>query len=487
MPLGFERINERTQRPNALINFIKPLPGIDHDLALDFLNRVAAIVYPVMKRNHIAVMALEEFPANREFVGRNFNAGEVVQLVLKAPGGAWLPFKHVQMVMMHELAHCKQMNHSGAFWKIRDAYAAELRELWERRYIGEGMWGRGTSLLSGRYETETMPAAGGEVKQLCGGTYRSGRGKRKRKAEKEKMSYAERQQRRILKKFGAGGSALGADEEIKAKLENGKKSKGKPRVAGSARGRELRAAAALARFDQAKKVEVKVEDRSESESDSDYDEGSSQIADIDIDGKRMTDGKGRGLVKVCEGEDDDTNAHREMDEIYSFNYIHHEDPPSLQSKPKKLMDLDEDQTTDASESSRPASTRRLSRNKSSNAPISHTRPRSAMTKSAKSRRMASHDNITQDKTAQFPGSKPPISNDICPVCSLVNDPDTVLCAACSNVLNPAKMPNNWRCKSLACQGGSYINAGDYGRCGLCGASRPPNHAHPKSNMFSKVT
>jgi len=38
-----------------------------------------------------------------EFVGRNFNAGEVIQLVLKARGsGHWLPFNYVQMVMMHE-------------------------------------------------------------------------------------------------------------------------------------------------------------------------------------------------------------------------------------------------------------------------------------------------------------------------------------------------------------------------------------------------
>jgi hypothetical protein len=115
--LGFERLNERTKRPNALINFIKPLEGPDKALAQDFLERVAAICYPIMKENHIVVMALEEYKPNPEFIGRNFNAGEVIQLVLKAPHtNQWLPFKHVQMVMMHELAHCKQMNHSRDFW-----------------------------------------------------------------------------------------------------------------------------------------------------------------------------------------------------------------------------------------------------------------------------------------------------------------------------------------------------------------------------------
>lgn len=38
------------------------------------------------------------------------NAGEVVQLVLKNPNtGAWLPFSFVLGVMIHELAHIKQM------------------------------------------------------------------------------------------------------------------------------------------------------------------------------------------------------------------------------------------------------------------------------------------------------------------------------------------------------------------------------------------
>jgi hypothetical protein len=37
-----------------------------------------------MREHHLYVMALEEFPVNTEFVGRNFNAGEVIQLVLRS-------------------------------------------------------------------------------------------------------------------------------------------------------------------------------------------------------------------------------------------------------------------------------------------------------------------------------------------------------------------------------------------------------------------
>ena len=55
-----------------------------------------------MRTHHLSVTSLEEYEHNPEFVGRNFNAGEVIQLVLKARGGRWLPFEYVQMVMMHE-------------------------------------------------------------------------------------------------------------------------------------------------------------------------------------------------------------------------------------------------------------------------------------------------------------------------------------------------------------------------------------------------
>jgi hypothetical protein len=253
MPLGFERLNERTQRPNAHINFIHTLPGSSSTVAEQILNRVAAICYPFMKANMILVQALEEFPYNTEFVGRNFNAGEVIQLVLRDRHGQWLPQRMVEMVMVHELAHCKQMNHSKAFWKVRDEYAVELRALWQAGYTGEGLWGRGRGLETGELHTSQVHA-GDVPEQLCGGTYgRRAKKRRRGGKEKETLSYAERKQRRILKKFGTGGKALGADEDAKVKLEGGMPKKGKPRVAGSARGRDLRAAAALARFDTAKK------------------------------------------------------------------------------------------------------------------------------------------------------------------------------------------------------------------------------------------
>ena len=471
MPLGFERLNERTQRPNALINFIKPLPGSTSSTAHAFLSRVAAICYPFMKANHIAVMSLEEFPPNNEFVGRNFNAGEVIQLVLKARNGNWLPMRHVQMVMVHELAHCKEMNHSKAFWKVRDAYAENLRELWQLGYTGNGVWGRGRNLLGeeiehGTVDDELLP------ENLCGGTYGSRKGKRKRRnvKQKETLSYAERKQRRILRKFGAGGKALGDDEGKRVELEGGMVKKGKPRVAKSARGRELRAAAALARFDQVKKEEIKAEEQdSGSETEDDYEEvGDADVA-VDVDGTKMVDSKGHDLVKICEGEDDqDGNATRELAEIYAAD----ENPQkenlsnlatSITSghdkRPKAKTDINRHQNPGNSSKSRHS-------NLTSMQPrVSNVIRLDEMYK----RRPGQGETVSFTPRELQTTPKPTLE---CPICSLDNQAGALTCAACSNVLDISFVPNHWRCQSSSCRDSAYVNADDAGICGVCGSIKP---------------
>ncbi|UKZ79222.1 hypothetical protein TrVFT333_006972 [Trichoderma virens FT-333] len=328
MPIGIQRLNAKTSQPNPHIVFIKPLKGRDEKIAQDFLERIAAQCLPVMRKHHIHLMSLEEFPPNREFVGRNFNAGEVIQLVLKSPGsGRWLPFSYVQMVMMHELAHCAQMNHSRAFWAVRNQYAVQMQALWAEGYKGDGLWGRGATLGTGEWEKNSVRADEVLPEHLCGGTYRSRR--RKRKA-KPVLTYQERKERRILNKFGKNGVALGADEEEKVKLEKGKRVLAKPRVAGSLRGRELRAAAALARFEQSKEGAKKEEEEEEEEEDtknkwdeddsSDYEDGGADAKSaVDVDGSRMVDRHGGDMVKVCEDEDaDDADAKNELDQLHGL-------------------------------------------------------------------------------------------------------------------------------------------------------------------------
>jgi hypothetical protein len=74
MPLGWERINVKRTPPNKNIVFIKPLPGPDVKTAEEFLERIAAQCLPIMNRNHLAVVSLEEYEPNLEFWGEAFNA-----------------------------------------------------------------------------------------------------------------------------------------------------------------------------------------------------------------------------------------------------------------------------------------------------------------------------------------------------------------------------------------------------------------------------
>lgn len=141
--------------------------------------------------------------------------------------------------MMHELAHCNQMNHSRNFWKLRNQYAEELRQLWQKGYTGDGLWGRGRTLLSGAYDDGRSLEHDVLPENLCGGAYRRAR-RRKRRANgpstnRKNETYAEKKQKRIAKKFGVNGQLLGGDEEQRVKLEQGQSKKAQPRVANSAR------------------------------------------------------------------------------------------------------------------------------------------------------------------------------------------------------------------------------------------------------------
>lgn len=411
-----------------------------------------------MRENHLSVTSLEEFEPNREFVGRNFNAGEVIQLVLKSPSsGRWLPFEYVQMVMMHELAHCKQMNHSRAFWVVRNQYATQMYGLWNKGYTGDGIWGRGANLATGQWESNTVRA--GEVlpEHLCGGTYRS---RRKRKG-KQQLSYQERKQRRIEKKFGKNGMALGADDETKVKLEKGKKVQGKPRVAGSARGRELRAAAALARFDQ-----QKGDSESVKEEDIETESGSDEEDAVDFDGKKILDGQGRGMIKVCEDEDTgDPSARNELDELLGV----FRGNVKIKSEPvDDIVEIDD----------LPA-TRRVKNEPTSDARGIHTIPQKAASTvktETSTEPMRSGNALVESTNVKIEDGSAGVpqatsSKTRCGMCSYENAPHSLTCAICANVLDPSSAKDSWKCTSDACKESQYINSSDCGVCGLCGGRK----------------
>ena len=308
-------------------------------------------------------------------------------------------------------------------------------------YTGEGLWSRGQTLLSGAYATQGAPDSEVIPRSLCGGTYRTSRGRKRKRGRPETakptLSYAERQQRRIAKRFGTKGVALGEDELQRVKLEESAKkvkSTAKPRVASSVRGRELRAAAALARFET--KPEAKNEESaSDSDSGDDDDDIDVEAEDaVDAAGSRILDVRGHGMVRVCAGEGDE---------------VAEESKAAVQRELRELEEVDR-------------------------AAASIKRERT--TPPAPSGGNASQPSQTPAQVDSVKGQRK------CPICSLHN-PSTKTtsgspgedgpptCIACAHVLDASRVTSPWTCRSDACEGSAYLNAGDCGACGLCGQRR----------------
>lgn len=551
MPLNILRLNQRggQHHPNDRIVFIKALPGPTHDTALDFLSRIAAQCAPIMRQQHLSVTTLEEHEPNNEFVGRNFNAGEVVQLVLHPlrrsgnnQGERWLPFRYVQMVMMHELAHCQQMNHSRAFWAVRNTYAGLMRELWGKNYTGDGLWGRGQTLYSGQHTDTQQPDASELPEHLCGGAYRS-RG-RKRKRKTEKLSYAERKQKWIEKKFGTEGQALGEDEMKRMMLEKGKLNVSKPRVAGSKRGRDLRAEAAAQRFRREENLKnaekeaeeaIKREDEEEEDDSTTEDEFGDLDDALDDNGRRLLDSQGRGMVRVCGDEDveQDENVKNEMFELSQIGHNQTNEKSSGETVVEDDVPTDEDdgEVEDDPVDSAPPEFSRPSKphqsvsgiptprspatnrkkgeaiDSTSTEVIGHEGKDTLITKSEKisdggkaasderERHAANASEVESHHRCVIDLSPSPSSttynqnagdtaqgnstlklrlppNQICPVCSLENEPTALTCIACSHVLDTTRLSRHWFCPSTTCKSKGYANSDDVGRCGLCGTPKP---------------
>ena len=345
------------------------------------------------------------------------------------------------------------MNHSKAFWAVRNKYAEDMRLLCSRGFIGEGLWGRGALLETGEWEKNSVQPGEALPEHLCGGTYRS-RG-RKRKAKKT-LSYQEQKERRIRKKFGAGGVAVGEDKETKKKLEKGRSVAAKPRVAGSARGRELRAAAALARFEKGKEesseAEVKTErdadvalSGSESGSGEDYDDDDQPDA-RDLDGSNILDESGRKMIKVCEDENPgDQDVQNELHELRL----------SMQKQPGKAH-FSESQDVER----KPVSgSQEISQRENG-----HLGKSVSKTQLEKKAWNSEAEKPTPERTLSS-------YSKVCPICSFANAHSSPTCSMCANVLDADSVVGSWRCQSQACAGSAYLNAGDCGVCGVCNERR----------------
>ena len=400
-----------------------------------------------------------------------------------------MPFNMVQMVMMHELAHNMHMNHGKNFWQARNKYAEELRALWSRKYTGEGFWGSGR-ILSDLQEVagnNSMTAEDMKDVPVCGGTFRSRRRKRKRAGDGNEMTWKEKRDRRIEKKFGKNGQSLGEDEEQRIMLEIDRKGAigGKPRVAQSKRGRELRAAAALARFGPNQQEVDELKKPEDESSDAEYEEDPS-VKDEDAkdtNGQRLLDSMGFGVVRVCEDESpEDSQVKHEMDELAELNqedWSRNSRPevvPATETKRNPLYDIPQYRGLPTT-SPPPAKINKQSQPPTqpkiniTRLPVVTAPKHDAREGLLQESRLSDSNVLSQTQVQSAQPASISVSTSDCPICSLTNDAISATCSACSHVLRPETDRNHWRCRSSTCAESAFINGGDAGLCGVCGARR----------------
>lgn len=154
--------------------------------------------------------------------------------------------------MIHELAHNKQMNHSKAFWAVRNGFMKEIQELLARGYTGEGFYSHGRELGTSHIVQSIALSAEDMPDDLCGGSI-----------VRTRRSRVVRRRRARKRKFEGEGINVGGDLEMRKRLEGGKVNKSAPRVANSDRGRELRLKAAALRAQKLSEERQQAEDEYE--------------------------------------------------------------------------------------------------------------------------------------------------------------------------------------------------------------------------------
>ncbi|MBW0468724.1 hypothetical protein O181_008439 [Austropuccinia psidii MF-1] len=177
--------------PNPSINFIRVLgdnpqdksfktaqnDGKSHDTeaARLIMRAIAAQVRPIMKSHGMGLNSFNEYRWNSEFAGRNWNGGEIIELVLRRRDGRFLPMGYLLSVMAHELAHIHHMNHGPQFQKLNRQIRQEIEDLQRKGYYGPGFWSSGQRLKDSAISAgEGVLTASDLPEYTCGGSLKQG-------------------------------------------------------------------------------------------------------------------------------------------------------------------------------------------------------------------------------------------------------------------------------------------------------------------------
>jgi len=205
----------------------------------------------------------------------------------------------------------------------------------------------------------------------------------------------------------------------------------------------------------------------------------------DVNGEKLLDGQGRGLVRVCEEEDkNDENVQNELRELEGLERYFRRRPKQSQSGtvagPSQAASSEHAQNE-------PPSEHLIAGNGCGGGggcddddddltkkphPVSHAEPIPAKETSHSTPAIENARERRGERRNQHRehGTSTPSATISCPICSLENPRVNATCVACAHVLDPRKDPRHWSCRSEICKEGDnrYLNAGDAGVCGICG-------------------
>ncbi|KAG8877612.1 hypothetical protein FRB97_003241 [Tulasnella sp. 331] len=120
--------------------------------ALAYLQRVASLVKPIMRKHgwNLPVLA-EFFPANASLLGLNINGGQKICIRLRPAfdESAFLEEHEVIGTMLHELTHNVHGPHDQKFYKLLSQLEDEFDALQRSGYAGEGFHSPGARLGQG--------------------------------------------------------------------------------------------------------------------------------------------------------------------------------------------------------------------------------------------------------------------------------------------------------------------------------------------------
>ncbi|KAJ9092358.1 hypothetical protein QFC21_006858 [Naganishia friedmannii] len=166
------------------------------------MKTVAAQMKRIMEKRKLVVNSFEEVLA-----GRNWNHGEVVELVLRRPNGSFLPLWYLLNVMCHE-----QMNHGPAFQKLNNLIRIDCKEEQKKGYYGDGFYSSGTHLASSIVVEGGVIDAGDVPEYICGGA-----ANRQAPNKKARTGQGARRRKRTLTNDGQASTSSGAQTAKKRK------------------------------------------------------------------------------------------------------------------------------------------------------------------------------------------------------------------------------------------------------------------------------